>query len=199
MLRAPAPCRRSQGKMFIRGLVSRRTRTNLHVDVLIDQATGLLWADGCTGPMLRPSPDFSQAEPRSAVAAVRRGGTARAAKRAGVRGDPKRTRTMYTASASTRSGRLTAFSLQAERCLPAARRLRARWRAADAAALGPIIPMHHAAATTPHPNHGNSPGPTKGKFTPSRPSAQATTGAAPPTGSCPSALFPLLAPLFARC
>jgi membrane peptidoglycan carboxypeptidase len=51
-------------ELFIDGTVPTRT-DDLHVQVDIDQATGLLWQDGCTGPKVTlPFLDFSQVEPR---------------------------------------------------------------------------------------------------------------------------------------
>src|SRR5439155_19465544 len=50
-------------EIFINGTVPTR-QDNLHVVTDIDQATGLLWADGCTGPMVQGAfLDFSKAEP----------------------------------------------------------------------------------------------------------------------------------------
>jgi membrane peptidoglycan carboxypeptidase len=51
-------------ELFIDGTVPTRT-DDLHVELDIDQATGLLWQDGCTGPMVRQGfLDFSNVEPR---------------------------------------------------------------------------------------------------------------------------------------
>ena len=83
-------------EMFIPGTEPTR-KDNLHVSTQIDAATGLLWADGCTGPVqTKTFLDFSQAEPRfPAWQKYTKEWAARAAKGPGVRGGPKGTRTMY--------------------------------------------------------------------------------------------------------
>ena len=51
-------------EFFIQGTVPTRT-DDLHVQIDIDEATGLLWQDGCTGPKVaKPFLDFSKVEPR---------------------------------------------------------------------------------------------------------------------------------------
>ena len=51
-------------ELFIDGTVPTRT-DDLHIELDIDSATGLLWQDGCTGPMVRQGfLDFSNVEPR---------------------------------------------------------------------------------------------------------------------------------------
>ncbi len=81
---------------FIEGTEPTR-RDNLHVETQIDGATGLLWQDGCTGPMeTRRYLDFSQAEERFPEwQDYTQGWAQRAARGVGVRGGPKNTRTMY--------------------------------------------------------------------------------------------------------
>ena len=83
-------------ELFIEGTEPTR-RDNLHVEVQIDGATGLLWQDGCTGPMeTRRFLDFSQAEERFPEwQEYTQGWAQRAARGVGVRGGPKNTRTMY--------------------------------------------------------------------------------------------------------
>jgi penicillin-binding protein 1A len=83
-------------EIFIKGTVPTR-RDDLHVLVDIDQATGLLWADGCTGPMVQSAfLDFSNVEPRfPAWQPYTQGWAARAAKGPGVAGGPRNTRTSY--------------------------------------------------------------------------------------------------------
>jgi membrane peptidoglycan carboxypeptidase len=83
-------------ELFIEGTVPDR-RDNLHVTAQIDGATGLLWQDGCTGPMrTRTFLDFSQAEQRFPEwQPYTQGWAERAARGVGVRGGPKKTRTMY--------------------------------------------------------------------------------------------------------
>ena len=83
-------------EMFIKGTEPKQ-RDNLHVEVQIDAATGKLWQEGCTGPMVTKTVlDFSQAEPRFPQwQTYTQEWAQRAAKGPGVRGGPKKTRTMY--------------------------------------------------------------------------------------------------------
>jgi membrane peptidoglycan carboxypeptidase len=83
-------------EMFIKGTAPSR-QDDLHVDVQIDQATGLLWQDGCTGPMVTKGVlDFSKAEPLFPQwQQYTQEWAARAAKGPGVSGGPKHTRTSY--------------------------------------------------------------------------------------------------------
>lgn len=83
-------------EMFIKGTEPKQ-RDNLHVEVQIDAATGMLWQEGCTGPMVTQTVlDFSQAEPRFPQwQPYTQEWAQRAAKGPGVRGGPKKTRTMY--------------------------------------------------------------------------------------------------------
>jgi membrane peptidoglycan carboxypeptidase len=83
-------------EMFIKGTAPTQI-DNLHVSVQIDSATGKLWQDGCTGPMVNATVlDFSQAEPRFPQwQPYTQEWAQRAAKGPGTRGGPKNTRTMY--------------------------------------------------------------------------------------------------------
>ena len=83
-------------EIYIKGTEPTR-KDNLHVTAQIDQATGKLWEDGCTGPMVTKTfLDFSQAEERFPQwQPYTQEWAQRAAKGAGVSGGPKRTRTMY--------------------------------------------------------------------------------------------------------
>ncbi|HSO28294.1 MAG TPA: transglycosylase domain-containing protein [Candidatus Sulfomarinibacteraceae bacterium] len=55
---------RTVKELFIEGTVPTRP-DDLHVELDIDQATGLLWQDGCTGPMVKAGfLDFSAVEQR---------------------------------------------------------------------------------------------------------------------------------------
>jgi membrane peptidoglycan carboxypeptidase len=83
-------------EIFIKGTEPKQV-DNLHVDAQIDSATGLLWQDGCTGPMVTKTVlDFSQAEPRFPQwQEYTQEWAQRAAKGPGVKGGPKGTRTMY--------------------------------------------------------------------------------------------------------
>jgi membrane peptidoglycan carboxypeptidase len=87
---------RTGEEIFIEGTEPTR-RDDLHVETQIDSATGLLWQDGCTGPMeTKTFLDFSQAEPGFPQwQPYTQEWAERAARGAGVRGGPKRTRTMY--------------------------------------------------------------------------------------------------------
>ena len=83
-------------EIFIKGVVPDR-KDDLHVSAAIDSATGLLWQDGCTGPRVTKTYlDFSDAEPGFPQwQKYTQEWAARAARGVGVRGGPKRTRTMY--------------------------------------------------------------------------------------------------------
>jgi penicillin-binding protein 1A len=83
-------------ELFINGTVPTRV-DNLHVRVNIDQATGLLWQAGCTGPEItRGYLDFSSAEPGFPQwQTFTEEWAARAARGPGVVGGPARTATSY--------------------------------------------------------------------------------------------------------
>jgi membrane peptidoglycan carboxypeptidase len=83
-------------ELFIEGTVPTRM-DDLHVELDIDEATGLLWEDGCTGPMVKKGfLDFSGVEPRfPAWQAFTQEWAARAARGAGVSGGPEKTATIY--------------------------------------------------------------------------------------------------------
>ena len=83
-------------EIYIKGTEPTR-KDNLHVAAQIDSATGLLWQDGCTGPMVTKTfLDFSQAEERFPQwQPFTQEWAQRAAKGPGVTGGPKRTRTSY--------------------------------------------------------------------------------------------------------
>ena len=83
-------------ELFIEGTVPTRT-DDLHVEFDIDEATGLLWQDGCTGPMVRKGfLDFTAVEPRfPAWQEYTQGWAARAARGSGVSGGPEATKTTY--------------------------------------------------------------------------------------------------------
>ena len=83
-------------ELFIEGTVPTRT-DDLHVELDIDEATGLLWQDGCTGPMVKKGfLDFSGVEPRfPAWQQYTQEWAARAARGAGVTGGPEKTATIY--------------------------------------------------------------------------------------------------------
>lgn len=83
-------------ELYLPGTAPTRA-ADVTVAVDVDQASGLLWQDGCVGPMVTESfLDFSRAEPafptwQKADVAWQ----ARAAKGSGVAGGPMRTRTSY--------------------------------------------------------------------------------------------------------
>lgn len=83
-------------ELFIEGTVPTRT-DNLHAELDIDAATGLLWQDGCTGPMVRQGfLDFSAVEPRFPQwQQYTQEWAARAAKGPGVTGGPEKTKTSF--------------------------------------------------------------------------------------------------------
>ncbi|HYK95279.1 MAG TPA: transglycosylase domain-containing protein [Candidatus Dormibacteraeota bacterium] len=190
-------------EIFIKGTQPTRP-DNLHVDVQIDQATGKLWANGCTGPMVTKTVlDFSQAETRFPQwQPYTQEWAQRAARGPGVRGGPKGTRTMYFYSLGFHPFGATwggAFK-PTEVCQPLV---------SCGPGGGPPTPQPSSIVPcitpppTPSQSHGNphntpSPSAGKGKFTlpVPGPGAQATGAPAAPTGVLPIALFPLLAPLF---
>ncbi len=83
-------------ELFLPGTTPTTSATSSRA-VDIDEASGLLWREGCVGPMVTKSfIDYSKAEAgfkawQKADAAWQ----ARAARGPGVRGGPKRTRTAY--------------------------------------------------------------------------------------------------------
>jgi membrane peptidoglycan carboxypeptidase len=83
-------------EIYIKGTQPTRV-DNMHVQVQIDAATGLLWQDGCTGPAETGwYLDFSQVEPGfPRWQPFTQEWAARAAKGPGVAGGPKGTRTTY--------------------------------------------------------------------------------------------------------
>ncbi|HET9852164.1 MAG TPA: transglycosylase domain-containing protein [Candidatus Limnocylindrales bacterium] len=191
-------------EMFIKGTEPTR-RDDLHVAVQIDSATGLLWNDGCTGPMqTKLYLDFSKAEPGFPQwQRYTQGWAQRAARGAGVRGGPKNTRTMYFYNLSfhpfgaTWGGKFkpTEVCSALQPCPPFV-------EGSPAPSIGPCVTPE----PTPTESHGNGPptkepGPTptdpgpKPTRTP-RPSIQAT-GLAEflQAGIPPAAAFPLLVPL----
>ncbi len=87
---------RTVKELFIEGTVPTRI-DDLHLELAIDEATGLLWQDGCAGPMVTQGfLDFSRVEPRfPAWQEFTQDWATRAAKGSGVRGGPEATRTSY--------------------------------------------------------------------------------------------------------
>lgn len=83
-------------ELFITGTAPTRS-ASVSVAADVDEASGLLWQDGCVGPMVTKSfIDFSRVE--AAFPAWQKADAAwqkRAAKGPGVAGGPKRTRTAY--------------------------------------------------------------------------------------------------------
>ncbi|MBA3876604.1 MAG: hypothetical protein C0498_06665 [Anaerolinea sp.] len=83
-------------ELFIEGTVPTRT-DDLRVELDIDQASGLLWQDGCTGPIVKQGfLDFSGVEPGfPAWQEYTQEWASRAAKGPGVAGGPEKTKTSY--------------------------------------------------------------------------------------------------------
>ena len=83
-------------EVFIDGTVPTR-QDDLHVQLDIDQATGKLWQDGCTGPKVTGGfLDFSKVESRFPTwQPFTQEWAARAAQGVGVAGGPMNTRTSY--------------------------------------------------------------------------------------------------------
>ena len=93
----PGPyTRKTITENFIKG-TEPKDIDNTKVPVAIDKATGLLWADGCTGPQITKGfLDLSQVEPSPARwQKYTNDWIARAKRGTGVRGGPKRTPTSY--------------------------------------------------------------------------------------------------------
>jgi membrane peptidoglycan carboxypeptidase len=84
-------------EMFIKGTEDSLRRDDMHSVKDIDQATGDLWQEGCTGPKVSQEfLDFSNVESRFPQwQKYTQGWAERAAKGSGVRGGPKRTPTTY--------------------------------------------------------------------------------------------------------
>ncbi|HSL97323.1 MAG TPA: transglycosylase domain-containing protein [Candidatus Deferrimicrobiaceae bacterium] len=95
LLPGPGTARTVQ-EWFIEGTEPTR-RSDIHVEKQIDEATGLLWQDGCAGPAISEYfLDFSGVEPAFPQwQRFTQGWASRAAKGPGVRGGPKRTSTSY--------------------------------------------------------------------------------------------------------
>ena len=83
-------------ELFIKGTVPAERET-LRVSRAIDEASGLLWQEGCVGPKVnRGFFDIDEVESsHPAWQRANRGWAARAAKGTGVRGGPEGTRTTY--------------------------------------------------------------------------------------------------------
>jgi membrane peptidoglycan carboxypeptidase len=83
-------------EIFIKGTVPVQ-KDNMHTLVDIDQATGLLWVDGCQGPDVQKSfLDFSHVEPgHPEWQPYTEEWAARAARGPGVAGGPRNNRTSY--------------------------------------------------------------------------------------------------------
>jgi len=93
----PGPSTSRQVKeLFIKGTVPTK-HDDLRVFLEVDEATGLRWAEGCTGPKVtRGFMDFSKVEPSfPAWGKYNRAWAARAARGPFVRGGPEGTRTIY--------------------------------------------------------------------------------------------------------
>jgi membrane peptidoglycan carboxypeptidase len=95
LLPGPGTIRTVQ-EWFIDGTQPTR-RSDIQVEKQIDDATGLLWQDGCNGPATsKYFLDFSGVEPAFPQwQRFTQGWASRAAKGPGVRGGPKRTSTSY--------------------------------------------------------------------------------------------------------
>jgi membrane peptidoglycan carboxypeptidase len=87
---------RTVNELFIQGTVPSST-DKMHFVADVDEATGLLWQDTCTGPKVTKGfVTFNTGEPNfPAWAKYNRGWAARAAKGPYVRGGPEGTRTVY--------------------------------------------------------------------------------------------------------
>jgi penicillin-binding protein 1A len=162
-------------EIFIKGTVPNR-QDNLHALVDIDQATGMLWADGCTGPMVQqPFLDFSKAEPgHPEWQPYTQGWAARAARGVGVAGGPRNDRTSYFYSfsfkpfGSTWGGKFA----PTKTCTPVAQ-CNGTGNGGSGGSIGGSIPP-----PTPCPSGTPAPSQSHGKPTPSS-SGLATLGPVP--------------------
>ncbi len=191
-------------EIFIKGTQPTR-KDNLHVSAQIDEATGLLWQDGCTGPMsTKTFLDFSQAEERFPQwQPFTQEWAQRAAKGTGVVGGPKRTRTSYFYNGSfhpfgaTWGGpfKPTDVCQPLTFCPPGGGP-----PTPVPSVIIPCIPEPTQTNGNPHTPNPSGPQPTKpgGPKTPA-PSVipLPSLGAVGPIGLLPLALFPILAPLLA--
>jgi hypothetical protein len=87
---------RTVKELFIAGTVPTQ-QDNLRTIADIDEATGLLWQEGCAGPMVTKAfMDFSRVEPQFPTwQKYNRAWQARAARGPYVRGGPEGTRTIF--------------------------------------------------------------------------------------------------------
>jgi membrane peptidoglycan carboxypeptidase len=188
-------------EMFIKGTEPKQV-DNLHVDVQIDAATGLLWQDGCTGPMVNKTVlDFSQAEPRFPQwQPYTQEWAQRAAQGPGVRGGPKKTRTMYFYNLNFHPFGATwggAFK-PTEVCQPLVYCPPDLGfptpQPSDAVPCIPLpTPSHGNPNNTPSPS-STGPAPTKpGNPKPTASIAVPTLDAQPTAAAAPAALLPLVA------
>ena len=192
-------------EMFIDGTQPTR-QDNLHVSVQIDQATGLLWQDGCTGPQVTKEVlDFSQAEPTHPEwQPYTQEWAQRAAKGPGVAGGPKHTRTSYFYLSGFHPFGATwggAFK-PTDVCQPVTQ-CQGNQGGPPTPQPSVIIPCITPPPPTPNPSHGNphdtpTPIPTKTKVPlPTILVPGQSPGAQPAAAAIvPIALFPLLIPLF---
>ncbi|MEO5704386.1 MAG: transglycosylase domain-containing protein [Candidatus Limnocylindrales bacterium] len=195
-------------EIFIKGTEPTR-KDNLHVSAQIDEATGLLWQDGCTGPMrTKTFLDFSQAEERFPKwQPFTQEWAQRAARGPGVSGGPKKTRTMYFYNLSfhpfgaTWGGpfKPTDVCQALTFCPPGGGP-----PTPEPSIIVPCIPEPTQTNGNPHTPNPTGPQPTKpgGPKTPAPsliplPTVLPSAGSIAPIGLLPLALFPILAPLLA--
>jgi membrane peptidoglycan carboxypeptidase len=94
----PGPgTQKTVSELYIDGTQGSLRRDDMHSSTDIDQATGLLWEEGCVGPKVsKYFLDFHNVETRFPIwQKANQGWADRAAKGAGVRGGPRRTPTSY--------------------------------------------------------------------------------------------------------
>jgi len=197
----PGPGTQSTIKeLFIAGTEDSLRRDDMHVEKQIDEATHLLWQDGCTGPKVSSYfLDFSQVEPRFPEwQQYTQEWAARAAKGSGVRGGPRRTPTSYFFD-----GYLVPFGrtwggkfAPTEVC-----------SAVPVCEPGGVLPTPDPSIVvepcpTPEPTNPGGPKPSqtqKGNGHTLLPSLPVQTGQStgpPPTGIAPVVFLPFLVPLF---
>jgi hypothetical protein len=193
----PGPgTQKTVNELFIKGTEDSLRRDDTHQEKDIDQATGKLWQDGCTGPQTKGLfLDYSQVEPRfPSWQKFTEEWAARAAKGPGVRGGPRRTPTSYFFD-----GFLVPFG----------RTWGGKFAPTDVCAAVPVcgpgggpptpppsIIVEPCPTDTPRPTR---PGPTNSKGKPTilptlLPNPEGTARAAPPTAIAPVVFLPFLVP-----
>ena len=198
---------RTVDEWFIEGTDKALRKDDMHSTQQIDGATGLLWQDGCTGPMVnRAFLDFSQVEARFPEwQRYTEGWAARAARGPGVRGGPRRTPTAYffdgflVPFGRTWGGRFAPTEVCSAQP-PICEEPGGGPPTPEPSIIVPCVteppPPTEDPGPTPTKGNGGGPKPTPTKLATGPPSTQVQP-APQPAGLTPFAFFPLLFPLVA--